>query len=103
MRPAGWAQRCRYSQQSADLLITAQRLAGLGGLNLVRALRAEQAALPILLYSADARLKADALAAGASAFVEEIIIRAPYNRILCFVASHRYWPRRLGIAAPGAL
>jgi two-component system chemotaxis response regulator CheY len=52
-----------------DLLVTNNHMPALSGLELIRAVRAQGLATPIVMVSSDAGLSAMALAAGANAFV----------------------------------
>src|SRR6266545_2179064 len=65
-----------YDQQGADLVITNQTMRHLSGLDLIAALRARQATIPIILISGDSAHEQPALAAGATLFVAK-----PFNRI----------------------
>jgi CheY-like chemotaxis protein len=58
-----------FGSQPADLIITNARMPILSGLDLIRALRAQQIAVPILMLSADAHAEPLALAAGATRFL----------------------------------
>jgi CheY-like chemotaxis protein len=62
-----------FSHNPADLVITNANMPGLDGLSLIRALRAQQLAVPILMISANAALERAALAAGATRFLEKPI------------------------------
>jgi CheY-like chemotaxis protein len=55
-----------FGLQPADLVITNADMPVMGGLDLIRALRAQQVTVPILMCSADATKQALALAAGAT-------------------------------------
>jgi CheY-like chemotaxis protein len=63
-----------YLQHGADLLITNNRMPGLDGADLIRALRARQAICPILMVSTDITIEAMAIAAGATRF-----LRTPFG------------------------
>jgi CheY-like chemotaxis protein len=67
--------------RSADLLITTHHLSSISGLQLVRALRNRQRALPILLISSDP-LEAAALAAGANRFLRKPFALVDIERAL---------------------
>jgi CheY-like chemotaxis protein len=58
-----------FGRQPADLLITNTQMPILSGLDLVRALRAQNIAVPILMVSADPAVEPLALAAGANRFM----------------------------------
>ena len=58
-----------YMQQGADLLITDGHMPIMGGIDLIRALRAQQATCPIVMVSLDHTLEAVGKAAGASRFL----------------------------------
>lgn len=58
-----------YNQRGADLLITNAHMPGLDGPGLIRALRAQQASLPILMLSSDTAMAAVAMQAGANSFL----------------------------------
>lgn len=62
-----------FSHHPADLVITNANMPGLDGLGLIRALRAQQIAVPILMISANAAVEQAALAAGATRFLEKPI------------------------------
>ena len=57
------------TQGGVDLLITSAQLAQLNGLSLIRALRAQRVAVPILLLSADPALGSIAVRLGADRFL----------------------------------
>jgi two-component system, OmpR family, response regulator RegX3 len=63
-----------YRQSGADLVIINQRMAGMRGTDLIRALRAHQATCPILLISSDEAAEATILQMGATRF-----LRAPFG------------------------
>jgi CheY-like chemotaxis protein len=65
-----------YDQQGADLVITNQTMRQLYGLDLIAALRARQATIPIILISGDSTHEQPALTVGATLFVAK-----PFNRI----------------------
>jgi DNA-binding NarL/FixJ family response regulator len=58
-----------FAQYGADLLITNGRMPGMGGADLIRALRAQPATCPILMVSSDRSLEAAALGIGANKFL----------------------------------
>jgi two-component system, OmpR family, response regulator MtrA len=58
-----------YRQYGADLVITNDRMAGMRGVNLVMALRADQAPCPIPMVSSDDTLEAAVLMMGANHFL----------------------------------
>jgi two-component system, NarL family, capsular synthesis sensor histidine kinase RcsC len=58
-----------YGQRGADLLITDHHMPILSGLDLVRTLRAQQVAIPIVLISSDHTVEPSALAVGANRFL----------------------------------
>ncbi len=58
-----------YNQRGADLVITNQDMPVLRGLDLIRALRAQQATIPILMLSSDPKVEPLARAAGATRFL----------------------------------
>ena len=58
-----------YGQHGADLLIANVHMPYIDGLGLVRALRAQQAIIPIVLLSSDSNMRPIALQAGADRFV----------------------------------
>ena len=57
------------AQQSPDLIITDDQRPRMRGLDLIRALRAQGAAMPILALSSEPSVAAAILAAGATAFL----------------------------------
>jgi len=71
-----------YRQRGANLLITNNDMAILGGVDLVRALRAQQVTLPILMISADTKVAPAALAAGATRFMVKPFKVADLQRAL---------------------
>jgi CheY-like chemotaxis protein len=58
-----------YHAQGADLLITDNDMPIIMGLDLIRALRTQQATIPILMVSSNPTLDAAARAAGATCFL----------------------------------
>jgi two-component system response regulator MprA len=58
-----------FGQRPADLLITNTQMPILSGIDLVRALRAQQIMIPILMVSANPAVEPAALAAGATQFL----------------------------------
>jgi CheY-like chemotaxis protein len=58
-----------YVHHGADLLITDGHMPIMGGIDLIRALRAQQATCPIVMVSSDHTLEVIGLAAGASRFL----------------------------------
>ena len=74
--PDGLGALLVYDQQGADLVITSQTLRYLSGLDLIAALRARQATMPIILVSGDSGHAQPAMAAGATLFVAKPFTRA---------------------------
>jgi CheY-like chemotaxis protein len=74
--PDGLGALLVYDQQGADLVITSRTLRHLSGLDLIAALRARQATIPIILISGDTGHAQPALAAGATQFVAKPFTRA---------------------------
>jgi CheY-like chemotaxis protein len=58
-----------FTQDGIDLLITNGHMPGMGGADLIRALRAQQATCPIVMVSSDTSIEAAALAVGANHFL----------------------------------
>ena len=58
-----------YMHHGADLLITDGHMPRMGGIELIRALRTQQAAIPILMISFDSTLELTSLTIGASRFL----------------------------------
>ena len=58
-----------FAQHGADLLITDGHMPSLGGADLIRALRAQQATCPILMVSSDRSFETAALEVGANQFL----------------------------------
>ena len=58
-----------FAAQPAELVITNANMPTMTGLELICALRAQQVTAPILMLSADGRLQAPALEAGATRFL----------------------------------
>lgn len=67
--------------QGADLLIATYHLSSINGLQLARALRSRQQAVPILLLSSDP-IEAVALGAGANSFLQKPFALAQIERAL---------------------
>jgi DNA-binding response OmpR family regulator len=58
-----------YRQYGADLVIISEQIVGMRGTDLICALRAHQAACPILMISSDEAIKFEALKLGANHFL----------------------------------
>jgi two-component system capsular synthesis sensor histidine kinase RcsC len=58
-----------FGQRPVDLLITNAHMPNLNGLDLIRALRAQQITVPILMVSASPEVEASARAAGVTRFL----------------------------------
>ena len=71
-----------YHQHGADLLITNYMMPQLHGLDLVRALRAQQVTIPILMISSDPIIGQVGLAAGADRFLLKPFLLAELTQTL---------------------
>lgn len=71
-----------YGQRGADMLITNYDMPLMDGLALVRALRARQVTIPIVMVSGDAGIAQQALAAGITQFVVKPFTIVQFAQIL---------------------
>ena len=85
--PDGAAALAAVEAHGADLLLTGQRMPILSGLQVVRALRARQVAVPILLISSDP-IEAAALGAGATRFLRKPFTLAEIQDALRDLLAH---------------
>lgn len=67
----GLAALAAYQQHGADLLLTGSGMPGLSGAQLIQALRAAGATMPIVAFSGDPSQQVALLAAGATTFLAE--------------------------------
>jgi len=70
------------AQQSPDLIITDYQMPIMGGLELVRRLRAQGATMPIVALSSDSSIAEAMLAAGADQFVHKPVGSAALRQLL---------------------
>jgi CheY-like chemotaxis protein len=78
---SGTAALMAYYERGADLLITAHRLPALTGIQLVRALRTQHVAIPILVISSDP-IELAALSAGATRFLPKPFTLTEIQQVL---------------------
>ena len=74
-----------YDQQGADLVVTNYMMPRMSGLQLIAALRARHATLPIIIVSGEGALAPAALAAGASQFLTKPFTRTQLVQALISV------------------